>query len=104
MPLLTRNGSVNGGFQFRQPEINWVQKDRGLSFNQAARAIQQARANNPHAGLNPDFEACARDLELYTCERLHHHPKWCIPPRDGKLAEIQAPVPIPCGSCGKRRG
>lgn len=103
MPLISRQGLVNGNYQFRQPEINWSGSDQ--LFYDMAKKIQQARLNNPHAGLNPDLEACAADLEVYTCARLHHNPKWCVPVKDEKEAEIavrERPV-RKCAGCGVRR-
>ena len=103
MPLYSRRGLVNGDYQFRQPEINWAGRDQ--LFDVMARKIQQARLNNPRAGLNPDLGACADDLETYTCERLHHHPAWCVPPKEGAMAAavVQQREVKGCAACGSRR-
>lgn len=60
------------GFIFKQPEIKWqVPRETAMiGLRESARALQMARAQNPDAGLNPDYLACERAIRDYTCERL----------------------------------
>lgn len=65
------------GFIYQENSIRWkVPQDIAMQgLNAAATALQQARAQNPEAGLNPDFTACLKAIKDYTCERLKKYPE-----------------------------
>lgn len=64
------------GFIYREASLNWrvPQEIAMLGLRDAALALQQVRAQNPSAGLNPDYLACERAIRDYTCERLKSNP------------------------------
>ena len=113
-----------GGYAYREPAINF---DVGVGsalamqgLTAVAQALQQARVNNPGAGLDPDYQACVEAIKAFTCARLASKPKlfahFC-----GELATAAAVVYEPvvqpldasrpvtrqrrtgCASCGRRR-
>ena len=106
MPLLDRYKMPPGGFQYREPSLNWTVPNPGVPFDMVAREIQALRMNNPRAGLNPDLEACRNALDLYTCTRLRNNPKWCTPTPSAQAAMRAAYVAQAakkCSSCGKKK-
>lgn len=98
------------GFIFRQPEIKWQvpQETAMLGLRDASRALQMARAQNPEAGLNPNYIACERAIRDYTCDRLKSYPellaKFCgdipeeltIETKQKKTRGVKK-----CASCGR---
>lgn len=107
MPLLDRSRMPPGGFPYREPAINWrvPTTDLYLPFDMVARTIAMARINNPHAGLNPDLNACRDALDLYTCTRLNNDPKWCVAVGDPVAIAIDQTRKAVhrCGGCGQRK-
>ncbi len=104
MPLLDRSKSPPGGFPYREPSINWTSPADGAVFDIRVRQIQQARANNPSMGLDPDYNACSDALDTYTCTRLKNDHKWCVVAVDPVAAALVASRKSkPCSSCGVSR-
>lgn len=91
-----------GGYSYFEPEINWrCPKDIALiGLNDAARALQVARANNPWAGLDPSFVACRQAIMDYTCKRLNYDPKFCGPqPVSALNADNSRAQRVGCAGC-----
>ena len=106
MALLSRSKLPPGGFPYREPSINWEVSGAAAKqpFELIVYEIQSVRINNPNAGLNPSFEACAAALDAYTCARLHYDRKWCSQ-QDSAVGRVakENKKPAPCKSCGKRK-
>jgi len=101
MPLLDRRKSPPGGFPYREPSIGWEGPKDGSVFDERVKQIRVARANNPTAGLDPSWDACAEALDLYTCTRLKNDPKWCLVPTDPiAVAAAKSKTSVPCRGCG----
>lgn len=83
-----------------------------MGLQAVAKALQQARANNPQAGLDPGYEACLKAVGDYTCARLgpKQRAHFCggEPMTDQERAQQAAAIkeaarPRGCASCGGRR-
>lgn len=104
MPLKNVHYTPPGGFKYREPSINWVVPDPMLPFGMVVEQLQIARAQNPHANLDPSFAACAKAIEDYTVARLHGDPEWCIPDPVSPAASSPPPkVKVGRACCGHRR-
>ena len=112
MALLNRYLMPHGGFPYTEllpGNRKWKPANPFLPFDMIAEQIQAVRVANPLAGLNPAFDACKADLDLFTCKRLKYHPKWCSPEGSPAAQAAQAAAPSTrtavrrCGGCGARK-
>lgn len=78
-----------GGYQYREPSINWVAPDPSIGLVEVTKQLMQARAQNPASGLNPSYQACYDAIRRFTCARLNNDPLWCSPEKGEAIA---APV------------
>lgn len=59
----------------------------GVTFQQAVTEMQRFRAVNPYLGMSTNPGEIAKELEEWTCERIHYDPQYCRPKK--KAPEIQ---------------
>lgn len=98
------------GYLYVEPSIKWrCPRELALQgLSAVAQALQRARAQNPEAGLNPDYTACVNAIREYTCDRLKDNPeilaKFCgdIPEELTVEKKRGRRGPKACVSCGKR--
>lgn len=112
MQLINSKDFPPGGWQYREPSLNWstTQEMAMAGLGAVAAALQMVRAQNPASGLNSSYKACLEAVKKYTCHRLNYDPRWCgLPPSEiqtrsalrqagQKSRKVQG-----CASCGKRR-
>lgn len=94
-----------GGYKYREPSINWVMPSEIalIGLDDAVRALQMARANNPSSGLDPSYSACLEAIKKYTCTRLNNDPRWCdLPPEELQKRSSIGMIGRPCAGCGRR--
>lgn len=116
LTLINTSDMPPGGYAFRQAAINFDVPPHSelalMGLSHVAHALQQARINNPAAGLNPDIVACIEDVKAFQCARLAHKPKvlevFCGERAGGQAQSVYDPgKPVGkqggCKSCGKRR-
>lgn len=114
MTLINRTDFPPQGYLYFEPALNWRASrelaSQGLDI--VARALQQARVNNPQAGLDPSYEACVEAVGAYTCARLSPRLRaiYCggEPATEQEKAQVEAArksagKPRGCGGCGGRR-
>lgn len=113
MQLINSKDFPPGGWQYREPSLNWstTQEMAMAGLHAVASALQMVRSQNVASGLNPSYAACLEAVKAYTCHRIKYDPRWCgLPPEEiqtrsalrqagQKSRKVQG-----CASCGKRRG
>jgi hypothetical protein len=95
-----------GGYRYREVALNWEmpQAIAMLGLDDAVKALQMVRAQNPASGLSPLYADCLEAVQRYTCARLNNDPRWCgLPPAEAqKIDRSQAVSGRRCHSCGRR--
>lgn len=107
MLALHPNKFPPGGYQYRErpPLHKWTAKDTMTGLGATIASVQQLRLNNPNAGLDPSWEACAADVIAFNCARLGYNPEWCTggPPSAAPAVAVTTRKRAGCSSCGGRR-
>jgi hypothetical protein len=106
MPLIDTTKTPPKGFFYREVAINWKTPDSMLPFGMVVRQLQTVRAQNPHAGLDPSYGACAKAIDDACCLRLHNDPAWCVTEQDPvAVAKQQEAIKRKSnsGCCGSRK-
>lgn len=104
-----------GGYAYREPAIAFNAPPHSelalMGLVHVAKALQQARVNNPGAGLNPAIEACVEAVKAYQCARFARQPRvlaeFCSEAPVVLAAATDGSMPLErkgaCRSCGRRR-
>jgi hypothetical protein len=115
MNLINTTEMPPKGYQYFEPALNWrTPPDLALQgLRMVAEALQQVRAHNPQAGLDPSYQACVEAIGAYTCTRLAGTKQlayFCggTPTTDQERAQMEAAQreasrPKGCAGCGGRR-
>lgn len=115
MTLTNRKEFPPQGYLYFEPAVNW-RAPRDLAtqgLRAVALALQQVRAQNPHVGLDPSYDACVRAISEHTCARLSAWPElqrhFCVggeqtdQERQAAEAMRKATEPRKCAGCGRGR-
>jgi hypothetical protein len=103
--LKSRQSFPPGGFIFIQPQTGW-QSPSGATFRQTVEEIIKHRRANPRFALETDYSSVERELDAYTCARLHGirgEEKYVQPDNESKkamapqLSNRQGPVAAVAG-------
>jgi hypothetical protein len=106
--LKSRQSFPPGGFIFIQPQTGW-QSPSGATFRQTVEEIIKHRRANPRFALETDYSSVERELDAYTCARLHGirgEEKYVQPDNESKkamapqLSNRQGPVAAVAGTVG----
>lgn len=77
--LISFNKFPPGGWLIWREDKNRPIDIGGVTFQQAVTEMQRFRAVNPSLGMSSNPGDIARELEEWTCERIHDDPQYCRP-------------------------
>lgn len=104
MRLINIRAFAPGGYVYVEPAFGnqpeQLFKAESYDLKQQAKIVLQFRLANkrPRATLEETME----DIDIYTCQRLGGHKRWCRDSNKTYVEHHPQVVPRGCGTCGHR--